>query len=306
MVNTERIGVCQQYAIDHLSKIQYQLDRCHEEINQQVQTWSTFEASLSLNELDDYLKQYARIQQNYLLERYEKELFRYKADICDQKLYQQLRMAAMNITIQSLFEKLVQLRDLQFEIYEDWVMFKERIREKFLPLSFDQMENYVMPSFYWPSMEDQTLVETRIKCRKILQQMKRNILNQYMFAYEFIMNTYQQQYQQLLNELEMKLANSRIRMNEESLFNSIQIFINARTNRKKEEIFHKMISFRQVLGQRRQRASYSKQSVDVAPRVTVDVLHHTLDDDELDYLSQGKHSIARVLHKNRQFNCHHR
>lgn len=138
-------------------------------------TISPTETSPSLDRLDEYLTEYVRAQQNDLLKRIESQSFRYQADICEQKLYQKLQTALVTITDQSSVEKLVRLRDSQLDTYENFVMFKARIREQCLPLPSDQLEGYVVPAFYWPSIKDQTLVETKIKCRKIVKQMKRDV-----------------------------------------------------------------------------------------------------------------------------------
>ena len=60
-----------------------------------------------------------------------------------------------------------------------------------------------------------------------------------------------------------------------------------RTNRIKQEIYHKIIDFRQIITHHRKRTSTAKKTIGVSPEVIINVLHHTLNDEELDHLSLG-------------------
>ena len=112
----------------------------------------------------------------------------------------------------------------------------------------------------------------------------------YMYAYRFKINDYQQQYEQLLDQIELNFASNTMIINEQSLFNAIKLYMIHRTNRIKQEIYHKIIDFRQILTRRRQRSSTAKKTVGVSPEVIINVLHHTLKHEELDHLSLGKTS----------------
>jgi hypothetical protein len=169
-------------------------------------------------------------------------------------------------------------------------MLKERIVHQFLPPIFDQLEQYitVQDDFYSPSIADQTSLEMKNKRRTILKENKRTILNIYMYAYRFKINDYQQQYQQALNELELNFTFNKITINGLTLFQAIKTYMIHRTQRIQQEINDKKTHFRQIIALHRHRSSKAKKTVGVSPQLTVNVLHHTLNTNELAHLSQGK------------------
>jgi predicted DNA-binding protein YlxM (UPF0122 family) len=201
-------------------------------------------------------------------------------------------LSAYKITIarQQAIQQLINLRQQQLEVYEEVIMLNERVLHQFLPPNSDQLEEYIAQNYYWPPIADHTLPEMKTKRRKLLQQIKRTLLNMYMYAYRFKINDYQQQYEQLLDEIEFNFASNTIIINEQSLFNTIKVYMIHRTNRIKQEIYHKIKDFRQIITRRRQRSSTAKKTIDVSSQVTINVLHHTLNDDELAPLSLGKTS----------------
>jgi len=56
----------------------------------------------------------------------------------------------------------------------------------------------------------------------------------------------------------------------------------------KREINDKLSHFHGIIARHRQRSSLAKKTIGVSPQVTIDVLQHTLNVDELAYLSRGK------------------
>ena len=265
-----------------------QLNQCNAELIKHAQSPSALSSLPSKEILDTYLKVYVRLQQSYLLKRIDKQLFSYKADICVQKLHCQLFMYHLTTSDQGTIEQLVHLRQVQMQVYEELTMLKERIRYQFLSTNFDQLGEYIAPDYYWPPIADRTLVETKTKRRKIVQQAKRKLLNIYIFAYEMKIYHYEEQYQQALNELELKFASNKTTIAGQSLLNAVKAYMVYRTERIKGDIFQKTAHFRQIIARRRQRSSVAKKALGVSPQVTIDVLHHTLNEDELTYLSLGK------------------
>jgi len=292
MAKTDQLHICKQYVVTQLFNIKQQLDQCNLELTTQAQTSASSTLILlpSQEILDNCLKEYVCLQQNYLFKRMDQQLIKCKNEIRDQQLYRHL--SAYNITIaqQQAIQQLINLRQQQLEVYEEVIILNERILHQFLPPNFDQLEEYIAQDYYWPPIADHTLPEMKTKRRKILQKIKRNLLNMYMYAYRFKINDYQQQYEQLLDQIELNFSSNTMIINEQSLFNAIKLYMIHRTNRIKEEIYHKIIDFRQILTHRRQRSSTAKKAISVSPQVTVNVLHHTLHDDELDHLSLGKTS----------------
>ena len=291
MAKTDRPELCRQFVQTHLTHIQHQWDQCNMELVRQKQSsLSSISVSLpSMETLDKYLKENVDLQQKYLSKRMEHQLTIINLDIHDQKLYHQLSAYQLTSMQQQKIDQLIRLRQSQLEIYEEMVMLKERVFHQFLPLNFDQMEQYITTDdFYRPCISDQTLAEMKTKRRKILQQGKRATLQVYMYAYQFKINDSQQRYQQALNELELTFTYSKLTINGLTLFQALQAYMIHRTDRLKQEIHEKLSHYRQIIARHRQRSSMAKKTVGVSPQVTVDVLHHTLNADELDFLSRGK------------------
>jgi hypothetical protein len=73
-----------------------------------------------------------------------------------------------------------------------------------------------------------------------------------------------------------------------TLFHAVKAYMTHRTDRIKQEINDKITHFRQIIARHRQRSSLVKKTVGVSPQVTVEVLHHILNADDLAHLSRGK------------------
>lgn len=243
----------------------------------------------TVDSLDKCLKEYVCLQQNYLFKRIEYQVIGYKDDIHNQKLYHQLFVYNLTTVQQQAIDQLIHLQQVKLEVYEELIMLKERVLHKFLPPIFDHLEQYIaQDELYSPSIADQTIAEMKTKHRKKLQQGKRTILNMYMYAYRFEINDYEQQYQQALNEFELKFTANIIIINGVTLFQALKTYMNHRTDRIKQEIMDKISPFRQIIARHRQRSSLAKKTVGVSPQITVNVLHHALNTDELAYLSRGE------------------
>ncbi|CAF1506248.1 unnamed protein product, partial [Rotaria sordida] len=294
IAETNQSHVCQQYVLTQLTDIKQQVDQCNSELSKQASSSSIPLLLPSLNILDSCLKEYVYLQQNYLFKRINQQLIRCKNDISDQKLYQQLLAYHLTIDQQQTIQQLINLRQIQLQVYEDMIMLKERILHRFLPPNFDQIEEYIAPNdYYSPPITDHSLVEIKTKRRKILQHVKRTLINIYMCAYETKIDEYEQEYQQILNEIELKYSNntSIVIINGLTLFDAIKAYMLHRTNFIQQEIYYKIAYFRQIIAQRRQRSSTAKKTIGVSPQVTIDVLHHIFNDDELTYLSKGESYI---------------
>jgi hypothetical protein len=293
MAKTDKSEICQQFVMTQLTNIQHQLDQCNMELIKQAQSSLSLSISMLLPSreiMDKCLKEYIYLQQKHLFKRIENQLILYKDDIYGQKLYHQLSAYNLRCVQQQAIQQLIHLQQVQFEVYEEMIMLKERIVHQFLPPIFDQLEQYitVQDDFYSPSVADQTLVEMKNKRRTISKESKRTILNVYMYAYRFKINDYQQQYQQALNELELNFTYNTIIKNGLTLFQAIKTYMIHRTQRIQREINDKKTHFRQIIARHRHRSSKAKKTVGVSPQLTANVLHHTLNTNELTHLSKGK------------------
>ena len=168
------------------------------------------------------------------------------------------------------------------------MVFEQRILNHILPQDFDKMEDLIAPGIYRPPINDTIAIAFNKKRSKILQEAKRTILNMYVHAYAIKIQEYERQYRQELSRFKQEITNDG-RKNETCSQDAITVYMNHRTNRIKQEVFHKISSFRKQLLRRRQRSSASKKNiVDVCPQVILDVDHVPLNAGQLKYLSRGK------------------
>jgi hypothetical protein len=178
MAKTDQSEICNQFVMGQLTNIQHQLDQCYMELIRQTHS-SVSMVLPSIENIDSGLKEYVRLQQNHLSKRIDNQLIMYKDDICDQKFYHQLSAYHITTAQQQAIQQLINLRQIQLEVYEELLMLKERILHQFLPHNFDQLQAYIAQEYYWPPIADYTLVEMKNKRQKILQQGKRALLNIY-------------------------------------------------------------------------------------------------------------------------------
>ena len=302
MAKTDEPEMCQTFVMKQLTNIKHQLNECNLELTRQAQLSSSILILLpSIDAMDNCLKEYVGLQQKHLFKRIEIQLNTYKDNIHDRKLYHRLSAYQLSIIQQQAIQQLIHLHQAQFEVYEEFTTLKERIIHQFLPPNFDQFEQYIIQNdFYAPSVEDQTFIEMNTRRRKILQKGKRTILHIYAYAYQFKIKNYQQQYEQALNEFELKFtSNTTSTIDGLTLFQAVKTYLIHRTHLMKQEIHDKISHFRQIIARHRQRSSLAKKMVGVSPEIIINVLsHHTLNADELAYLSRGKtdHSSSTHTH----------
>ena len=288
MAKTDQPVICQQYVMEKLVEIQRQLDECNVELVRQIQSSSISNFLPSIEIIDNYLKEYVSLQEKYLFKRIENQLSIFQNDIHDQKLYHQLSDYKLTTIQQQTIQQLIHLQQQHLNCYEELIMFKERILNQLLSPIFYQIEQYITTQdFYRPLIDDQTCIEMKMKHRKMLQQRKRTILHMHMYAYQYKINDYEEQYEQLLSEIELNFSCNTIIINGLTLVQAIKNYMNHRITRNKQEIYDKISHFRHIIAHRRQRSSIARKTIDVSPQITIGVLHHTLNVNELAYLSKG-------------------
>ena len=120
------------------------------------------------------------------------------------------------------------------------------------------MEDLIAPDIYRPPINDTIAIAFNKKRSKILQEAKRTILNMYVHVYAMKVQEYERQYRQKLSRFKREVTNDGHK-NETCSQSAITVYMKQRTNRIKQEIFHKISSFRKQLLRRRQRSSASKK-----------------------------------------------
>jgi hypothetical protein len=166
-------------------------------------------------------------------------------------------------------------------------MLQMRILCKFLPQNFDHLENFISPLTYLPLNNNQKCIEIKNKRYKIIQEGKRVWLNYFFNTSEIKIYEYEQQYQCEYIQLETQLLNNPS-VNNSTLFNHINEYINCRINRLKKEIYDKMSSFRRILLQNRQRSSSTKTTIGVSPEPYLDLMYNPFLTSQWNHLSLGE------------------
>ncbi|CAF4020406.1 unnamed protein product [Rotaria sordida] len=285
MTKTNQADLCENYIMTQLAMIDDQLEQCNLELNKQAQ--SAIPILLpALDIMDTSLKNYVSLQQNYLVERMQHKIMKFKNELRDEQLYRDLFSYNLTTIQQQMLEQIIHVRTTQLQVYEEFMMLEQRILYQFLPPNFDQFEKITAPDIYWPPIADQTLVDIRTKRRTILKRGKRNLLNLFYAAYEYKINAYQVQYKENLNQLELQLF-TMIQINGMSLIDYFKAYMIHRTQTAIGNIFQKFSHFRQIIAQRYQRSSTAKTMVGMSPEVIIDVLHCPYKYVELSHLSLG-------------------
>ncbi|CAF1515433.1 unnamed protein product [Rotaria magnacalcarata] len=285
IAKTDQFNLCENYIMTQLSMIDDQLDQCNNELDKQAQ--STIPILLpSLENMDKDLTSYVSLHQNYLAKRIDQQIIRYKNEIHDQQLYQNLFTYNLTHIQRHVLEEIIHLRLTQLQVYQEFMMLEQRILYQFLPPNFDQFEKITAPDFYWPPISDHTLVDMRTTSRTILKQGKRTLLNIFYAAYEYKVDEQEDQYQQSLNQFELQ-SSTRDQINGMSLIDYFKAYMLHHTNQIISEIFKKLTYFRLNMSHRYQRSSSAKAVVGVSPEVAIDVLHCPYKTEELAHLSLG-------------------
>ncbi|CAF3367311.1 unnamed protein product [Rotaria socialis] len=169
--------------------------------------------------------------------------------------------------------KLITIREQQVKIWEQLLMLRMRILDKFLPQHFDDLEHFIAPNIYSPVIT------------------KRSWLNVILHAYEIKIQEYDRQYQYELIQLKSQLLKS-MTLNGESMFHHLNEYANSRTKKLKMDIHHRVSSYRKILLQNRQRSlSSTKNIIGVCPEPYLDLMSNPFNTNEWNHLSLGPSCI---------------
>ncbi|CAF2938099.1 unnamed protein product [Rotaria sp. Silwood2] len=239
------------------------------ELDKQAQSYPL--TTLSLDQLDQYLKQFVDCQRKYLSMRNNKHLQKFRDEFHEKLLLETISTFRLNIiNLNQYINRLKSIREKQATIYEHLLMLEMRVSCKLLPKNFDQLEDFIASIAYLPLNNDQKMIEVRNKRYKTIQEAKRIWLNIFLNAYEIQLQEYDQEYEYEFLQLESHLLNS----------------IN---------ITMKMRSLRGILIKNRQRSSSTKKTVGVWPEPYLDLLTNIFNRYEWNYLSFD--SIQRKIKK---------
>jgi hypothetical protein len=161
------------------------------------------------------------------------------------------------------------------------------------------LETFIAPDLYAPVANDPLALEFQHQRDKIIREVKRSWLHDYVVFYEIILQNNEQQYQRALHRFERNTSNNSHRMTDHgtttqsTLFHSFTAYMEHRMNRIQREInVEKILLYRSKLLRIRRRQLWSstnhRSTVNVSPQVIIDLINHPFNADEIAYLSRGE------------------
>ncbi|CAF1513853.1 unnamed protein product, partial [Rotaria magnacalcarata] len=259
MAKTNDFQICQQYLDNYINTIRKEIDTCHIQLNNQAQSYPM--TTLSLDQLDHYLKAFVDCQQKYLSMRNNKQLQKFIDDFHEKQLFETISTHRLNSIDQNQYiNRLMNTREKQATIYEELLMLEMRVLCKFLPKNFDQLEEFIAPMIYSPLNNDQKMIEVRNKRYKTIQEAKRIWLNVFLNSYEVQLQEYDQQYENEFLQLQSHLLDN-VNISGSCVYEQIQQHMNYQSNKLKQQVSMKIRSLRGILIKNRRRSSSAKNTV---------------------------------------------
>ncbi|CAF4330408.1 unnamed protein product, partial [Rotaria magnacalcarata] len=228
MAKRNDFQICQKYLDNHINTIKKEIDTCDIQLNNQNQSYPV--TTLSLDQHDHYLKAFVDCQRKYLSMRNNKQLQKFIDDFHEKQLFETISTYHLTIVdqvclsdfliesiiffllkisfLESIYHRLMSIREKQATIYEELLMLEMRVLCKFLSKNFDQLEEFIAPMIYSPLNNDQKMIEVRNKRYKTIQEAKRIWLNVFLKSYEVQLQEYDQQYKNESLQLESHLLNN--------------------------------------------------------------------------------------------------
>ncbi|CAF3776931.1 unnamed protein product, partial [Rotaria socialis] len=295
MAKTNDFDLCKQYVMNYIENNKKQLNHCQLELAKQEQQFQTCPIQgLSFELMEQRLQELVDRERKYLSKRNNDKLIKFKDDICKKQLLTKISTTSlMNNQQNEYINRLITIREQQAEIWKEQLMLEIRINCKFLPQTFDYLENFISSVDYLPLDNNQKAIEIKNKRYKIIQEAKRLWLNYFLNIHEIKIQQYEQQYQNEFIKLKSLFSNNNDIINDTTLLNNIKEYINNRINRLKKDIHDKMASFRRIILQNRQRSSSTKTIVGVSSEPYLDLISNPFDKRQWNYLSLGP-SYIRV------------
>ncbi|CAF5171867.1 unnamed protein product, partial [Rotaria magnacalcarata] len=258
MAKTSDFDLCKQYVMNYIDNNKKQLNHCQFELTKQEQLFQTCSIKeLSFEQMEQRLKELVLRERKYLSKRNNDKLIKFKEDISEKQLLKTISTASfMDNQSNEYLNRLITIREKQAEIWKEQLKFETRIHCKFLPKTFDQLEDFFTHTDYLPLNNDTKIIQIKNKRYKIIQETKRQWLNYFLNIYEMKIQEYEQQYQNEFTKLESLFSNN----NDKTMLNNIKEHINDRIIKLKKNIYDGMASFRRIMLQNRQRSSTKKIS----------------------------------------------
>ena len=94
MAKTNDFQICQQYLVDYINTIKKEIDTCQIQLNNQGQSYPM--TTLSLDQLDYYLKKFVDYQRKYLLVRNNRQIQRFIDNFHEKQLLETISTHRLN------------------------------------------------------------------------------------------------------------------------------------------------------------------------------------------------------------------
>ena len=94
MAKTNDFQICRQYLDNYINTMKKEIDACHIQLNNQAQSYPL--TTLSLDQLDHYLKEFVECQRKYLSMRNNKQIQRFIDNFDEKKLLETISTHRLN------------------------------------------------------------------------------------------------------------------------------------------------------------------------------------------------------------------
>ena len=280
LAKTNNFILCHEFLIDYIQSIKWNIELCVKKLSEQIEL-NPFDEEISLENIDQNLKIFVDLQRSYLLKSNYNQLNKFKVNIENNQILKD--MITYYPLIDKFIQELLNIREQQTKIWEQQLLLEIRVYSKFLPQEYDQLEEMLTFDTCLPSNNNNPLERIQIQNQhfKIIQEAKRQWLNLSMSIYELELQTYEQKYQETLNELHINLQN-------ELCFSQINEYMIRQTKELKQQIINKIPAYRRKLLRNYQRSSSKQTTIGISPEPYLDLLSNPFNKHEWHYLSLGK------------------
>ncbi|CAF1489078.1 unnamed protein product [Rotaria sordida] len=284
MAKTTDFELCQQYVIKYIKDIEHEHNLCQMKLREQSQLCSI--TTLPLDRIDSHMKKIVQNERHYLSLRNNEQLSKFKDDLHEQQLFETISQYRLTFDQNEYLNQLMSIRNEQGKIWEEYLVLHMRILCNFLPLKFNELENFTSPTIYTPKIQNKLAIQVNNDRIKIIKETKRIWLNIAFYAYEVKLQEYDHQYQSIWFELKSRLFNDTT-VNGNVIFNHFNEYMTSQTNKLKSDIRHNLTSYRHILLENRQRSVSSKNTIRVSPEPYLDLLENPFNEPEWNYLCLG-------------------
>jgi hypothetical protein len=184
--------------------------------------------------------------------------------------------------------RLIMIREKQTEIWEQQLQLEIRVYSQFLPVEYDHLQDFIQSDMTVVTNARHKLIQINNQRLKIVQDTKRQWLGISLSIYEANLLTYEQQYKEILMELQSLLLRNTS-LQGQTLFNHINEYMANRTKEFKQSVIRKIPGIRGRLLRNYQNLSPSATNtmIGVSPEPYLDLISNPFDRLEWHYLSLG-------------------